>query len=85
MNLTGATGALKVWTDFIKRIPQHSLSMIKPASISSQWVDTETGLRTDEKCRGADMIPVWGSVDHIDYQRCNSGFSSFGGWFKSWF
>jgi len=85
MNLTGGTGALKIWTDFIKRIPQHSLSMVKPASIEFHWFDTETGVRTDENCRGAQALPVWGEVDDITYQRCERGFSSLGGWLKSWF
>lgn len=85
MNLTGGTGALKIWTDFIKRIPQHSLSMIKPASITPHWFDEETGARTDENCRGAHAVPVWGEVSHIAYQRCKQGYSSFGGWLRSWF
>jgi penicillin-binding protein 1B len=85
MKLTGGTGALKVWTDFIKRIPQHSLSMIKPASIGLYWFDDKTGARTDENCRGAQVLPIWGAVDNIVYQRCERGFSTLGGWLKSWF
>jgi len=85
MTLTGSTGALKIWTDFIKRIPQHSLSMIKPVSIERHWFDTETGVRTDKNCRGAQALPIWGKVDSIAYQRCERGFSSLGGWLKSWF
>jgi len=85
MKLTGGTGALKIWTDFIKRIPQHSLSMIKPTSIEPHWFDTETGVRTDENCRGAQALPVWRGSDDMAYQSCERGFSSLGGWFKSWF
>jgi penicillin-binding protein 1B len=83
--LTGSTGALTIWTDFIKRIPQHSLSMIKPAAITPHWFDTKTGVRTDENCRGAQAVPIWGEVDKITYQRCDRGFSTLGGWLKSWF
>jgi penicillin-binding protein 1B len=85
MKLTGGTGALKIWTDFIKRIPQHSLSMVKPVSIEVHWFDTKTGLRTDENCREAHALPFWGAADDIAYQRCEQGFSSLGGWLKSWF
>jgi len=85
MNLTGSSGALKVWTDFIKRIPQYSLAMVKPAQINYYWFDKVSGKRTDEHCRSAQALPVWGAVDTIEYQSCKDGFSSLGGWLKSWF
>jgi len=84
-NLTGSSGALRVWTDFIKRIPQYPISMVKPKQVSYYWFDKQNGKRTNEQCRGAEPLPIWGSVDHLDFQSCQSGYSSISGWFKSWF
>jgi len=84
-NLTGSSGALKVWTDFIKRIPQYPISMVKPKQVSYYWFDKQSGKRTNKECRGAEPLPIWGSVDHLDFQSCQSGYSSISGWFKSWF
>lgn len=82
--LTGSTGALRVWTDFIRRIPQYPLSMVKPEQIQYHWFDNETQALTDERCRNASPLPVWGEPKGLAYQKCQNGFSSFGGWLKSW-
>jgi len=85
MKLTGSSGALKVWTDFIKRIPQYSLAMVKPAQLEYHWFDKNSGKLTDEHCRNAQALPVWAELDNVEYQACKNGFSTLGGWFKSWF
>ena len=85
MTLTGSSGALKVWTDFIKRIPQYSLAMVKPAQLEYHWFDKDSGKLTDEHCKNAQALPVWVELDDVEYQTCKNGFSTLGGWFKSWF
>jgi len=82
--LTGASGALKLWTGFMAAIPQYPLAMPRPSAVDLLWVDKQTGRRTDEACAGARPIPIWGSTN-VPYQTCESGFESFSGWLKSWF
>ena len=83
--LTGSSGALIVWSDFIKRIPQYPITLDKPAELEYYWFDQENGKRTDEQCKGAQPLPIWGSVDHIDSQACQKGYSTVSGWLQSWF
>jgi penicillin-binding protein 1B len=82
---TGSSGALTVWTEFMRSIPQSSVAMVQPESIHYYWFDMQSGKRTDEQCKEAVQLPIWGDASHLPYQSCNNGFSSFKGWIKSWF
>ncbi len=82
---TGSSGALKVWTEFMRAIPQSSIAMVQPENIDFYWFDMQSGKRTDEQCKEAVKLPIWGDVSRLPYQDCNNGFSSFKGWIKSWF
>jgi penicillin-binding protein 1B len=84
-SLTGSTGALRIWTDFMKRVPQHSVAMVQGEEISYDWFDTATGYRTDEHCQGSIRLPFWKPAGSIPYQSCKKGYSSMKGWIKSWF
>ncbi|KZY45641.1 hypothetical protein A3732_09905 [Oleiphilus sp. HI0050] len=84
-HLTGSSGALQLWSDFIRRIPQYPLSMEAPANIQYHWFDQNTAHLTDERCKGAIDLPVWGEPDTSEYQACKNGYSSVKGWLKSWF
>lgn len=56
-SLTGATGPLKVWTNFMKQANPVSLGNKAPASITYGWVDSTTGLATGQGCPNAIQIP----------------------------
>lgn len=84
-SFTGSSGALRIWTDFMKRVPQSSVAMVQMEQVQYHWFDTATGKRTEQFCKGALKLPIWGAVDTLPYQACNEGFSSFKGWIKSWF
>lgn len=82
---TGSSGALKVWTDFMKTMPQSSVAMVQPERVKYYWFDKQTGKRTDEHCKNASLLPIWGNISALPYQSCNNGFTNFKGWIKSWF
>lgn len=82
---TGSTGALKIWTDFMRRVPQSSVKMVQMDQLEYEWFDTETGKRTDQHCEGAIRLPYWKTGSELPYQSCDEGFSRFKGWIKSWF
>ncbi len=56
-SLTGATGALQVWADFMRRADPLPLQMPMPDNVSMAWVDAQTGAGTLENCPGAVQMP----------------------------
>jgi penicillin-binding protein 1B len=54
--LMGATGALRVWIELMKRMPAAPLSVPKDGT-EMAFVDTESGKRTDAACTGARELP----------------------------
>jgi penicillin-binding protein 1B len=55
--LTGATGALQVWSNFMRRADPVSLDMPVPDNITQAWVDATTGRGTDPSCPNAVQMP----------------------------
>lgn len=68
--LTGATGALRVWGDIIKRIGSRPLELSAPVNVEWIWVDRETGLRSDESCPDAVKLPFIEGSAPIDLALC---------------
>ena len=58
MPLTGATGALTVWTTLMAALPNQSLAEPSHSNIEWQWIDKTTGNRTDEGCSGTRRMPI---------------------------
>lgn len=56
-SLTGASGALQVWTDFMRRADPLPLQMPVPDNVTYAWVDARSGLGTDERCPDAVQMP----------------------------
>ncbi len=55
--LTGASGALQVWIDLMKKIAKQPVNLIPPDNIEVQWIDHENGLLANESCENADQYP----------------------------
>src|SRR3546814_20797423 len=55
--LTGATGALQVWTDFMRKADPLPLDMPMPENVVQAWVDARTGQGSDSSCPGAVQMP----------------------------
>lgn len=82
--LTGSSGAMQVWASLMSRVPQYPLSVPRPSGVDLQWFDSASWHLTDESCRGAEALPVWGEAVGSEYESCSVGFNSIKGWFKSW-
>ncbi|WLI39273.1 penicillin-binding protein 1B [Pseudomonas hefeiensis] len=54
---TGATGALQVWTSFMRKADPLPLDMPQPDNIVQAWVDSRTGQGSDASCPGAVQMP----------------------------
>ena len=57
VGLTGASGALQVWTSLMKEISIQPVNLIPPDNIKMAWVDPVSGLLADEGCGGARQYP----------------------------
>lgn len=55
--LTGATGALQVWGEFMRRADPLPLQATLPENVEMAWVDSQTGQGTSENCPNAVQIP----------------------------
>ena len=55
--LTGASGALRVWTDFMKQAAHSPINLDVPDGVESLWVDSRTGGLSDKSCRDAIELP----------------------------
>lgn len=56
-SLTGATGALQLWSELMKSVRPESLSMRAPEGIVEAWVDPVEGLAVEEPCEGTFRMP----------------------------
>lgn len=56
-SLTGATGALPIWTNFMKRVQPTSLDVTPPDNIQSAWIDPFSGQGSAADCPAAIQMP----------------------------
>ena len=49
---TGATGALQVWTSFMKKADPLPLDMPQPDNVVQAWIDPYSGQGSDGSCPG---------------------------------
>jgi len=55
--LTGATGALQVWSDMMARLPTRSMDTTPPERVTYQYVDVDSGKPSGSNCRSAQQLP----------------------------
>lgn len=66
---TGATGALRIWTDIMNQLPIHSLQPYQGEDIRTLWYDPYNAMRTGPGCPGAVLIPM--HIESIPDQSTN--------------
>ncbi len=55
---SGSSGALQLWTDFMKKIPTRSVNTDPPPGVVFDWLDTASGKLSAESCMGAIWVPI---------------------------
>lgn len=55
--LTGASGAMRVWADLMRRDHVQPLQLAAPDTIEWAWVEPDTQLLSSERCPGAVRVP----------------------------
>ena len=69
--LTGASGALKVWSELMAAVEVERLRMPVPAGVEHYWTDLKTQRITDWSCPNAVALPFISST-RFGYQPCGS-------------
>lgn len=84
--LTGATGALPVWSRFMAQVPQHGFSPVVPDGVSYHWVNPEKQALTDEYCDNARLLPFITGSEPIQRVSCSGTLErKIRGWFEGLF
>jgi len=55
--LTGASGALTVWSELFKNIDWRPLELTPPESVEALYIDPTSGMLGSENCQGAVVLP----------------------------
>lgn len=58
IGLSGATGALPVWIDVMRRLKLTPVEPPQPSNVQWQWIDQDTGQISAQGCVGAVFIPM---------------------------
>lgn len=86
---TGASGSLRVWTDVMRRIPQRTLDLTPPDSVSMVWMNEDGTRRSGPHCPGAREYPLLAASVPAAGDGCGGADEEDRGgvlrWFRGWF
>lgn len=84
--LTGASGALPVWSATMAQIPQHGFSPVMPDGVQYHWVNPGEQALTGENCDNARLIPFIAGSEPEQHTGCNGSLGrQIRGWFEGLF
>ncbi len=70
IGLTGANGALPIWTALMQKISTQAVTLIAPDNVKSLWVNSETGLLTQDSCGSTKQYPYILGSEPTAYSGC---------------
>jgi penicillin-binding protein 1B len=70
VELTGAGGALHVWSEIMSAEDVRSRDAVAPQEMDWVWVDTLTGLRVDDDCANARYLPFINGAAPTEWAKC---------------
>lgn len=84
--LTGATGALQVWTDFMVKADPLPLDMPLPDNVVQAWVNATSGQGSDPSCPNAVQMPYIRGSEPVPGQACGiqAPVDSVMDWVRGW-
>ena len=83
--LTGATGALRVWSHFMAAASHVPLNYRVPEGIEYYWIDEQTGRLTEKNCEGARLLPFVPGSQPSEISACTRKDSGIMEWFRDLF
>jgi penicillin-binding protein 1B len=84
---TGATGALQIWTSFMRRADPLSLDTAQPDNVVQAWINSSTGQGSDSTCPGAVQMPYIRGSEPAPGTACGgvpAAADSVMDWVKGW-
>lgn len=84
--LTGATGALQVWTSFMAKADPLPLDMPQPDNVVQAWIDAKTGQGSDSSCPNAVQMPYIRGSEPVPGSGCGiqEPVDSVMDWVRGW-
>ncbi len=82
IGLTGATGALPVWTKLMRAISNQPVFLNPPDNIHLAWVDSSNGLLARKGCANARQYPYLTGSEPSTYSACGNAPAAEG---KTWY
>ena len=76
--LTGASGALQVWSEFMSQAHPRGLSSAPIEGVVMAWVDSESGMGSDPSCDGSIQMPFRAGYQPLPGPGCNPMLSEEG-------
>jgi len=73
IGLTGATGALPIWTALMQKISTQAVSLIAPDNVKLLWVDSGSGLLIRDNCGNSKQYPYISGSEPTTYSDCGQG------------
>lgn len=58
IGLSGGTGALPVWVDYMRRLKLTPVAMAEPEGIEWLWLENNSGKLSNESCANARYLPI---------------------------
>lgn len=83
--LTGSSGSLKVWREFITRASKDPLDYSVPPGIAYHWIDSSTGLLSREICENSRYLPFLQGSAPTERSPCSGSLPGVLRWFKNLF
>jgi len=81
-SLSGATGALPVWSAMMAQISQHGFSPVVPDGVQYHWVNARQQALTGEQCDNARLMPFISGSEPRKRLNCEG---AVGRQIRSWF
>lgn len=83
--LTGSSGALRLWADFMQQAAKRPLDYRMPAGVELHWIDDQSGELTGEKCERARLLPFAKGSQPTNRTNCQPARQGIRGWFEKLF
>jgi penicillin-binding protein 1B len=85
VGLTGSSGALKVWRQFMAVASHEPVSLQQPPGIVYQWVDEASGKLSRSVCDGARYMPFLQGTAPTERVSCEASLPGVINWFRTLF
>jgi penicillin-binding protein 1B len=83
--LTGATGAARVWSQFMAQASHQPLAYRVPDGIEHHWVDETSGKLSGRRCANARLLPFVKGTEPTERGPCDNTSDRIIEWFRELF